>query len=128
MTKEEIYKSCSEIDAKNCELIVDKINEITVLDEITDEQKLYAINIILNRNLNTYISSLKNENSQLRLNASTQWQKLRNMETKYREHLEHSQKEIETLNHIIQDATNAKRTPQKEPVKRFVVKLNKSKN
>jgi hypothetical protein len=127
MTKEELYKSCNEIDVTDCEQIVDKINEITVAENFTDEQKLFAINIILNKNLNKYISNLKNENCQLKLRENEQASKLRNMETKYREHLEHSHKEIETLNRIIQDMNHIHRNYTK-PVKRFVVKTNNRKN
>lgn len=126
MTKEKLYKECNEIDVTNCEKIIDKINEITLITELCDEQKLFAINIILQKNLNLYISNLKNENCLLRLKEKEQILKLRNMETKYREHLEHSTKEIETLNHIIQDSFHIQRN---KPVKKhFVVKVNKSKN
>ena len=128
MTKEEFYKSCNEVDATNCEKIIDKINEITVNENFTDEQKLFAIHIIISKNANEYISTLKNENYHLKLEKKEAVSKLRNMETKYREHLEHSNKEIETLNHIIVDALHIQRKKvENKPVKkRFVVKINKN--
>lgn len=128
MTKEELYESCTEIDVTNCERVVDKINEITVNKNFTDEQKLFAINIIISKNTNEYISTLKNENYHLKLEKKEAVSKLRNMETKYREHLEHSNKEIETLNHIIVDALHIQRKKvENKPVKkRFVVKINKN--
>ena len=128
MTKEELYKSCTEIDVTNCEQVVDKINEITVLENFTDEQKLFAIHLILSKNTNEYISSLKNENYFLKLKERETSIKLNNMEGKYREHLEHSGKEIEILNHIIVDALHIQRKKvEKQPVrKRFVVKINKN--
>lgn len=128
MTKEEFYKSCDKIDITNCEQVLDKINEITVTEQFSDEQKLFAIHLIISKNVNEYISILKNENYSLKLKERESSLKLRNMETKYREHLEHSQKEIETLNHIIQDSLHIQRKKIKnEPVKkRFVVKINKN--
>lgn len=129
MTKEELYNECNNIDITNCEKVLDKVNEITVMENFTDEQKLFAIHLILSKNTNEYISHLKTENYNLKVKEKEAVSKLRNMETKYREHLEHSQKEIETLNRIIQDSLHIQRFKEIKPVKKhFIVKVNKSKN
>ena len=128
MKKEDFYETCKQVDSNDCEKIIDKINEITCENSLHDEQKLFAIHIILSKNTNDYISHLKNELYEAKLELNDARKKVRNLEIKYREHLEHSEKEIETLNHIIIDALHIQRKKiEKQPVKkRFVVKIKKN--
>lgn len=120
MKKEEIYESCKNIDSTNCDEIINKINEITCEESICDEQKLFAIHIIISKNLNEYVSYLKNELNQCKTKLNEASSKIKNLETKYKEHLEHTQKHMEKMNNIIYD-----RVVVNKPKRKIIVKVKK---
>lgn len=125
MNKEEFYESCKTVDHFNCQQVVDKINEITCEECLCDEQKLFAIQLVLSNNVNEYISHLKNEIFECKLKLTKAEIKKKNIETKYKEHLEHTQKEIEKLNHIINDKLFPNKSVQDVKKKHVIVKIKK---
>lgn len=126
MDKEEFYETCKSIDSSNCQKVIDKINEITCEDSLCDEQKLFAIHTILSKNVNEYISYLKNELFEAKLKLTQAEMKRKNIETKYKEHLEHTQKEMEKLNHIIQDKFFSENNSSQKIKKRIIVKVKRN--
>lgn len=105
------------VDPSDCEAVVDKINEITMDERMCDEQKLYGIHILLDRNVNYYVNLLKTQLHTLKKQATEAVACASSMKEKYRTHLEHTQKRMEEMEILLKNRIDT------APKKRYIVKV-----